>query len=152
MTDDSITRFARHYRLEAAAVLVQIAKDESAPPQARAAAAEKILAYSDGRPGAARSITVADLELMDDEQRQDLLHALLTRYELEMPGQFKQMMEQAYVAAMQRMATPRPNRFTRGDGAGQKQIRYSRATPAPKQADNSLPHDLSLKNGHAPPA
>jgi hypothetical protein len=123
MNDDSVTKFAQRYRLEAAAVLVQIAKDESASPQARAAAAEKILLYSDGRPGPAKQVTVADLELMADEQRQDLLHALLTRYETEMPGQFKQMMTEAYTEAMAQQASqPRPCRFTRG-------------TPTPK-----LPH------------
>jgi hypothetical protein len=53
MSDETITKFAQRYRLEAAAALVQIIRDESASPNARAAAAEKILLYSDGRPGQA---------------------------------------------------------------------------------------------------
>jgi hypothetical protein len=118
MNDDvSITQFAAKYRHTAAAVLVQIAMDEAQPAAARAACAEKILAYSDGRPGASKAITVADLELMSDEQRRDLLNALLTRYEVEMPGQFKALMEEAYVSAMKRMSLPNPNRFRRGPPA-----------------------------------
>jgi uncharacterized protein (UPF0147 family) len=119
VTDDlTITKFAQHYRLEAAAVLVQIARDETAPANARAAAAEKILAYSDGRPGASKAITVADLDLMSDEQRNELLNALLTKYETEMPGQFKALMEEAYLSALKRLDAPKPKiGFRRGPPA-----------------------------------
>jgi hypothetical protein len=69
---------------------------------------------------------------LDDEQRQALLHALLIRYELEMPGAFKQMMEDAYVEAMQRMSSPPPNRFSRG-------------TPPPKLAYQRQPEPDSAQ-------
>jgi len=112
MNDDTVTKFAQRYRLEAAAALVQIVRDERAPPQARAAAAEKILLYSDGRPGAAQPIRVADLELMSDEQRMQLLEALVNHYT---PNGFKLLVQQAVDHALaQQPRLPRPNRITRG--------------------------------------
>jgi len=42
--DDIITKFTQKNRLLAAAALVQVTGDQSAPPNARVAAAEKILA------------------------------------------------------------------------------------------------------------
>src|SRR5215831_19108296 len=105
MSDDSVTKFAQKHRMLAAAALVQIAGDESAAPNARAAAAEKILAYSDGRPGISRRITVSDVASLTADQREQLAEALvgvmphnerqhflallLTYYELAMPGEFK---------------------------------------------------------------
>jgi hypothetical protein len=79
MTDELI-KFARKYRTVAAAALVQIVSDESAPAAARISAAERILSYSDGRPGQARPVTVADIARMDDDQRFELLNALVQHY------------------------------------------------------------------------
>jgi hypothetical protein len=144
---DSITRFAQRHRLLAAAALVQIIRDEDASPQARAAAAEKILLYSDGRPGAAQPVTVADLDLMSPEERQSLWMALFTSYEEDMPGQVKELMTSAYVEALQRVASPRPNRFQRGDDALPRKIGFARGAPPPAQPNNSRSHDSSLKEG-----
>ena len=92
MTDD-LTQFAQTYRLDAAAVLVQIAKDESVPAAARASAAEKILAYSDGRPVTAKPMTVADIAAMSPDLRSELLYALLTHYDAVLPGRFQALMK-----------------------------------------------------------
>ncbi len=117
MTDDSITRFAQKHKFVGAAALVQIIRDEDASPNARAQAAQQILAYSDGRRGPTKQVTLADVEAMTDEQRQNLLDALLTRHETEMPGQFKQLMIEAYTEALaqQQAVLPKPNKFTRGE-------------------------------------
>jgi hypothetical protein len=144
---DSITRFAQKHRLHAAAALVQIIRDEDASPQARAAAAERILAYSDGRPGAPRPVTVADLDLMSPEERRALWLALFTSYEEDMPGQVRELMTAAYVEALQRVASPRPNRFQRGDSASPKQIGFTRGAPPPAQPNTRLPEPSSLKVG-----
>src|SRR6516162_5661252 len=115
--DDEVTSIARRYRREAAATLVTVCRDEDAPASARAQAATKLLEYADGRPVAAKQVTVTDVAAMTDEQRQELLHALLTHYETEMPGQFKAMMTEAFSEAMARQALPAPqrtNRFRRG--------------------------------------
>jgi hypothetical protein len=147
--DDEVTSIARRYRIEAAATLVTVCRDDNAPASARAQAATKLLEYADGRPGAAQPIKVSDLELMDDEQRRALLHALLTRYETEVPGQFKQMMEEAYVAAMQRMASPQRIGFTRGSPEP-KEIRFTRGAPVPaKQVNHARSVPGRLKNGAA---
>jgi hypothetical protein len=100
----------RRHRTEALALLAVTVRDERAPLTSRLAAARELLARSE----AARPATVADLELMTAEQRQSLLHVLLTRYELEMPGRFKAMMVEAYTEAMARMSGLRPCRYTRG--------------------------------------
>ena len=127
MTDDTtITKFAQGYRLEAAAVLVQIAKDESAPAASRVASAERILAYSDGKPSQARSLTVADVGQMTPELRRELLHALLVHYQTELPSQFQALIKASVDEALAQQtkkvsaslrepkaALPRPNRFTR---------------------------------------
>src|SRR5215831_19846568 len=80
MSDDSVTKFAQRFRLEAAATLVAVCRDESAPASARAVAAKDILSYSDGKPGQAKPVTVADVAAMSDDQRQELLNALLNHY------------------------------------------------------------------------
>jgi hypothetical protein len=117
MTDgDSLTRFAQRYRREAAAVLVQIAKDEDAPASARAGAAERILAYSDGRPGASRPITTEDIDTFDDDQCERLFRALLRRFELRTPGFWAGLTQQMLdYARAQEAILPKPNRFQRGD-------------------------------------
>src|SRR5215471_16677059 len=114
--DDSVTKFAQKNRLLGAAVLLQVASDESAPPNARVAAAEKILAYSDGRPGTSRRITLTDVASLNADQRQQLAEALigvmshderphllallLAHYELEMPGEFEAKMVEAFEEAL----------------------------------------------------
>jgi hypothetical protein len=91
MTDDLI-RFAQRSRLEAAAALVQTIRNEGASDNARIAAAEKILHYSDGRATQARRVTVADIANMTDSERQELLDALLQHYVL---GGFQALLRQA---------------------------------------------------------
>jgi hypothetical protein len=115
VSEDSLTRFAQTYRLEAAAVLVQVAKDESAPAAARSSAAEKILAYSDGKPSQARQLTVADLQSMPDNLRMELLQALLSHF---MPDGFQKILKSACDDAVAQFAAkqaslPKPNRFRR---------------------------------------
>ena len=113
--DDEVTSIARRYRRVSIATLISVCRNERAPAAARATAAAKLLEYSDGRPGAARPVTVADLDLMTPEDRQELWMALFTHYEAVMPGEIKELMTAAYVEAMQRVASTRPNRFQRGD-------------------------------------
>jgi hypothetical protein len=119
VTDDpSITEFARNHRLDVAAVLVQIAQDASAPAAARASAAERILAYSDGKPSQARQLSVADLATMPDTLKEELLHALLGHY---LPSGFQALLKQAcndavaqFAAKQASLPKPQPkNRFTR---------------------------------------
>jgi hypothetical protein len=113
VTDDSLIRFAQTYRLEAAAVLVQVAKDETAPAAARSSAAEKILAYSDGKPSQARQLTVGDLQAMPDDLKMELLQALLSHY---MPDGFQKILKSAcddavaQFAAVQAASLPKLNR------------------------------------------
>jgi hypothetical protein len=136
--DDEVTSIARRYRREAAATLVTVCRDEDAPASARAQAATKLLEYADGRPVAAKQVTVTDVAAMTDEQRQELLHALLTHYETEMPGQFKAMMTEAFSEAMARQALPAPQRTNR----------FRRGAPRPPliaQPGNRLPGVSSLK-------
>jgi len=118
--DDTVTKFAQKHRMLAAAALVQIAGDESTAPNARAQAAEKILAYSDDRPGISRRITLTDVAqlnadhrqqlgealvgIMSHDERQHLLHLLLTYYELEMPGEFKVKMVAAFEEVLAKQA------------------------------------------------
>jgi len=128
--DDSVTKFAQKNRLLAAAALLQVTGDESAPPNARVAAAEKILAYSDGRPGTSRRITLTDVAaltadqreqlaealigVMSHDERQHLLHLQLRYYELEFPGEFKVKMLEAFEEVMAKQAKPaKRGRFER---------------------------------------
>jgi hypothetical protein len=92
---DELAALARRYRHEAVATLIAVQRDPRAPASARAQAATKLLEYADGRPSQARQITVADLPSMTDDQRKELLAALLFQYETEMPGAFKAMLEEA---------------------------------------------------------
>jgi hypothetical protein len=105
MTDDAIASFAKRYRQEAAAALITVIRDDTAPASARTAAAERILAYSDGRPQAAKQITVADIGRMTEEQRQELLRALLTHY---LPnGALEDLLKQSVDEAIKLLPTPR---------------------------------------------
>ena len=119
MTDDTtITEFAKNHRLDVAAVLVQIARDESAPAAARASAAERILAYSDGRPGQARQLTTADLASMSSDLRAELLHALLTYDDITLPARIKaQIVDEMLAQYQASLPAPQPNRFVRGPHA-----------------------------------
>lgn len=113
--DEEISALARRYRRESIATLIAVSRNSRAPASARAAAAAKVLEYSDGRPAQARQVTVSDLTIMSPDQRQELLHALLIQYETEMPGVFKAMMTEAYNEALHKVtASPKPPRFTRG--------------------------------------
>jgi hypothetical protein len=141
--DPTITEFAKNHRLDVAAVLVQIAQDESAPAAARASAAEKILAYSDGKPSQARQLTVGDLQAMPDELRMELLQALLGHY---MPSGFQQILKQAVddAVAQARLTFAKPA----------KPCRFIRQNPAPADpppaeppATNAIRSDLSGLSG-----
>jgi hypothetical protein len=112
--DDEVVTLARRYRKEALASLVTVLRDEHAPASARAAASAKLLEYSDGKPGMARQLTVADIGNMPDDLRQQLLEALLTYY---MPGGFQALLKAACDDAVAKFAArkaalPRP-RMTR---------------------------------------
>jgi hypothetical protein len=112
MADDVLVRFARRYRETAAAALIDIIQDPNAPASSRAQAARDILSYSDGRPGQAKPITVADLGNMSDEQRRELLHVLVTHY---FPGGIEALIKQAVEDAFTANALAvKPPRFTRG--------------------------------------
>jgi hypothetical protein len=132
--DTTLTQFAQSYRMDAAAVLVQIAKDEEAPAHARAQAAKEILAYSDGRPGASKPITVADFDQMTPEQLHEMFHQLLRYLTQYYPGLVSQWFD-AYADVSQRLGLPKPNRFTRGT----PQPRPAHV-PVPPIARNPDPH------------
>jgi hypothetical protein len=92
------------FRDDAVACLVQIVRDENASPAARAQAARDILEYSDGRPQAAKQITVADIGRMTDQQRRELLHALLTHYLPE--GALQDLLRQSVDDAVKLLPAP----------------------------------------------
>src|SRR5215471_9909193 len=70
IADEEVTKLARRYRPESLATLISVCRDERAPASARVSAASKLLEYSDGKPGQAKPVTVADVAAMSDEQRQ----------------------------------------------------------------------------------
>ena len=79
---DSASAFASRFREIAAAVLVQIAMDETAPPYARIQAAKSILGYSDGTPERSRPLAVTDLRELSYNDRLRVLIELLNDREL----------------------------------------------------------------------
>lgn len=91
-----------------------------APYNARVQAARDILSYSHGKPGQARPIAVTDIAAMSEEQRQELLYALLNHY---MPSGFQSLLEQACNEAVEQYEQSliqhhQPRRFQRsGDAA-----------------------------------
>ena len=130
--DDEVVSLARRYRREAVASLVTVLRDESAPASARAQASAKLLEYSDGKPGQARQISVADLQSMPDDLRQQLLEALLNHYQPDGYRLFvEQTMQQCIDDAMAQASLPKPNRFKRGPLAG-KGPEVPRWPPAPR--------------------
>jgi hypothetical protein len=99
------------FRNDAIACLVQLVRDESAPAASRASAATKILEYSVGRPVQAKAITVADIGAMTEEQRQELLHALVNHY---LPGGVEALIKEAVDTALTQQTTqPKPLPFIR---------------------------------------
>jgi hypothetical protein len=112
--DDEVVTIARRYKVEAAATLVTVCRDEHAPASARAQAATKLLEYAEGRPAQSRQIAVADIGAMSDQERLALLRALLVHFDREQPGFLRQLMADAYIDAAQQLGLPKPNRFTRG--------------------------------------
>lgn len=97
MTDDgSIGHFAKRFRNEAAACLIQIIRDERASPNARAQAARDILSYSDGKPGTAQPITVASLASLSPDERHELFAALIRYYpeDVNVEGLIQQVVDQ----------------------------------------------------------
>jgi len=147
VSDDELVRIARRYRRESIATLITICRNESAPASARAQASAKLLEYSDGKPGQAEQITVADIGQMSPELRSELLHALLLHWEVELPGQFKLMMKASVDEAIAKQAAlPKPNRFSRGPRA---QAALKQA-PAFNQPAKAISAEMSAKVG--PPA
>jgi|SRR6516165_7696637 hypothetical protein len=119
MADDVLIQFARRYREEAAAALLTIIRDDNAPAHARASAAEKILGYSDGRPGQSQPIKVADLDKLSPDERNQLFRALLTYYQDDLPD-LKAMVQEVVSQAQKLIQAPqrKPNPFRRGAVAG----------------------------------
>ena len=74
--DDEVVSLARRFRKEALASLVTVLRDEHAPASARAQASATLLEYSDGKPGQARQLTVADVTAMTPYLRENLLTRL----------------------------------------------------------------------------
>src|SRR4051794_3439851 len=101
VTDDEVARLAKRYRIEAAGTLIAVCRNERAPASARAQAAAKLLEYSDGRPGQSRQVTVTDLAQMTDDQREELFHALLHRYQVEFPDFFVDLVDTAVKKAVE---------------------------------------------------
>ena len=112
--DDEVVSLARRYRKEALASLVTVLRDESAPASARAQASAKLLEYSDGKPGQARQITIADVSHMPDELRQQLLDALLGHY---MPNGQRALLKAACDEAVARAGLSLRVGFVRGPKA-----------------------------------
>src|SRR5678815_2311276 len=96
--DLTVSQFARHFQIEAAAVLVAILRDSNASPSSRTAAAERILHFAVGRPGTGAPIKVDDLERMSNQQRWDLLKALVSYYA---PSEFTELVQQSVDAAVE---------------------------------------------------
>jgi hypothetical protein len=105
MTDHTTIRINDRFRNDAIACLVQLVRDESAPAASRAQAATKLLEYSVGRPVSAKPITMADIEAMSEETRQQLLHALLVHYRTALPGEFQALLTAAVNEALVQQAT-----------------------------------------------
>jgi hypothetical protein len=103
VSDIEVVELARRFRRESIATLISVSRNERAPASARAMAARTLLEYSDGKPGQAQRITVADLPSMTADQRNELLSALLFQYETELPGEFKQLMQQITDEAVERL-------------------------------------------------
>ena len=74
--EQTVTRFAQRHRLRAAACLIQVINDEDASASARVTASQSILAYSDGKPGVSKHVTVQDVMVMTTEERHSLWRAL----------------------------------------------------------------------------
>jgi hypothetical protein len=157
MADDELIRIARRYRKESIATLITICRDEHSSSASRAAAASKLLEYSDGKPGQSRTIAVADLATMSDDLRQQLLEALLNHYQ---PNGYllfvQETMRQCIDDAMAQASLPAPKkcRFKRGPGAAPHIPRW----PAPTAP--SISHEQQAELGpeayaataEAPPA
>jgi len=114
--DDEVVSLARRYRKEAVASLVTVLRDPNSPASSKASASATLLAYSDGKPGQARQLTVADLASMPDDLRMELLQALLHHY---IPGGWQALLKQACddAVAQARLTFSKPNRFRRGPKA-----------------------------------
>jgi hypothetical protein len=106
MTDD-LVQFARLYRREAAAALVDIVRDEGASANARAQAARDILSYSDGKPQQAKQVTLTDLDKLTQQERVSLLYDLMQRCESE-TGIIQAMMRDAVIEAAAIAASNQP--------------------------------------------
>src|SRR5215469_6126703 len=134
IADEEVRKLARRYRPESIATLIAVCRDERAPASARVSAASKLLEYSDGKPGQAKPVTVADVAAMSDEQRQQLLDALLGHYA---PGGFRALLAQSCDEAVrkyqQTLAAHRPKRFQRGGGSPPSRFQRDAmpALPAP---------------------
>jgi hypothetical protein len=107
--EDELIGFARRHRTEAAASLVAVIRDSTATASSRTQAATKLLEYADGRPGQAKAITVADLGSMTDEQRMELLQALLTHYLPE--GALQAMLRESVTEAVKLLPAPPTPKF-----------------------------------------
>jgi hypothetical protein len=143
-----LARLARHYRHQTIATLVTITRDTTAPASARAMAARTLMEYSDGRPSQARQPTVADLATMPDDQKMQLLVALVNDHT---PNGFMALLQQSVDEAIAldevQPRLPRPNRFTRGTPAPRLAHHPQRQTP-PVNAMNGDPATIAAD--HAP--
>jgi hypothetical protein len=126
VVDDEVVRLARRFRKEAVASLVATLRDDRAPASAKASASATLLSYSDGKPGMARQISVADIGQMTPALRQELLHALLVHFQTELPAQFqallKSAVDDAVAQARLTFAKPKPA----------KPCRFIRQAPVPE--------------------
>jgi hypothetical protein len=110
--DETLTRFAARHRLRAAACLIQILNDEDASASARVSASERILAYSDGRPGTSKRVTRADILAMDKVERLELWQWLFD-IEGDLPPFIVEQVEQVVQREAARLSPGRANQFTR---------------------------------------
>jgi hypothetical protein len=112
MTDDLVS-FAGRYQRDAAAALIQVIRDETAPAASRVAAAKEVLAFSKS----IRPITVHDIAAMDEQTRHQLWAALFTHYQNEIPERFSALLREAVNDALAQQASiksTRPVTFIRG--------------------------------------
>jgi hypothetical protein len=147
-TNDSLISFARRFRQEAAAALIAVIRDDDASPSARVQAAEKILSYSDGRPGQSKPITVSDIGRLTDAERSELLHSLLLHYETTLPeGRLKDLFDQCVATAV--ASTAAKPAMRRGAPIPSNQSRLQRPPSPDPVAAAAM--DAELQDDHEPP-
>lgn len=102
-------------RALAEAVFRQVAENESASPQARLQAAEKLFEIENGKVGTIRPPSLSDVSALTIDQCRDLFKTLLRRFEDEAPGILADLAQQLLD---EHAPEPEPiPRFTRGSPA-----------------------------------